>query len=731
MPIFKQKVVRAMTVPKLPKINMPQNMSALLSLKNIQNLSVTGKMGAGFGALVLVLLALAVITVVKFGGIATANKSASAMSASASKVLRAEVRALSAESKIKSYVITPTEQLAQEARTSIGSASKLVANLVDENEHDGAEKQLVHVAALVTTFSEKFESIVKLQSEISSAENARLHKFGPKITESLRQISQTASQQGSMREAYATALTLEAVLATRIAVVKYLTEGSEVAAKNAAESLLELEDTINSVYGIVTTDAMMALADQAILDLTEYQSAFADIRKARTARDGYVSELLTKTGPELEQSLSRLADLYEQNQGSAVAASHDMISAGQVQVGIAALLGLLVAVGASVVSLRLIGQPIRQIAAAMLKLADGDKTVTVSGAERKDEIGEMVRAVTIFKENAVQMEQLQRGQEEERERASQERQALRDRDREAELAQQEREANERKRAEADKKAAMEELATSFESSVKQIVDTVANAAKQIEHGASVAVEAVQSSANTTAEVAAAAEQASMNVSTVASATEEMSQSIEEVAGRVVESSQIADRAVNRAARTDEIVTGLSSDAQRIGEVVELIQSIAEQTNLLALNATIEAARAGDAGKGFAVVASEVKNLAGQTAKATEEIASQINSIQTVTKEAVEAISDIRNVIMEMNEISSIVAAAVEEQSATTVEISRNTQQAATGTQEVAQNILAIRQSADASGSAAQESLQSAGELSRQAEILRGEVDKFVQRIRAA
>jgi methyl-accepting chemotaxis protein len=211
----------------------------------------------------------------------------------------------------------------------------------------------------------------------------------------------------------------------------------------------------------------------------------------------------------------------------------------------------------------------------------------------------------------------------------------------------------------------------------------------------------------------------------------MSKTISEVAARVVDSTLIADRAVVRVKRTDEIVAGLSRDAKKIGDVVSLIQEIAEQTNLLALNATIEAARAGDAGRGFSVVASEVKTLANQTARATQEIAAQVSSIQAVTSEAVEAISEIREIIREMNDISVTVAAAVDQQSVTTTEISRNTQQAAAGTYEVAANIAQVRAGADATGQAAQQSRLAAVDLARQSEHLRREVDAFLDRVRAA
>jgi methyl-accepting chemotaxis protein len=180
---------------------------------------------------------------------------------------------------------------------------------------------------------------------------------------------------------------------------------------------------------------------------------------------------------------------------------------------------------------------------------------------------------------------------------------------------------------------------------------------------------------------------------------------------------------------NEKVQGLADAADKIGEVVALITDIADQTNLLALNATIEAARAGDAGKGFAVVASEVKNLANQTARATEEISTHIGGIQDATKNAVQAIGSIGGIITQMNEITSAIAAAVEEQGAATQEIARNVEEAARGTQDVTSNISQVTQEANETGHSASEVLTAAGELSKQSEILGSEMESFIVEMR--
>jgi methyl-accepting chemotaxis protein len=382
----------------------------------------------------------------------------------------------------------------------------------------------------------------------------------------------------------------------------------------------------------------------------------------------------------------------------AFAIYHHLVLAMLIGVAVAALI---IAVAGFGIGAKF-AKPIRRLTDAMTALAGGNLEVAIDGGARRDEIGDMAKAVQVFKDNAVEMKRLEREAEEQK-----------------------------RRAEVEKRAAMQKLAGDFETRVGGVIQTVTSAATEMQATASSMSSTAEETNRQATAVAAASEQATNNVQTVAAATEEMSSSVGEIGRQVSKSTEIAKRAVVEAEKTNGAVQGLADAATKIGEVVNLISDIAEQTNLLALNATIEAARAGEAGKGFAVVASEVKTLASQTAKATEEIAAQINAIQSAVGGSVEAIKGIGKTIAEISEIATTIASAVEEQGAATQEISRNVQEAAKGTQEVSSNIGQVSEASSATGAAATQVLSAATELSGQAETLRTEVAKFLDEVRAA
>ncbi|MFQ5534450.1 MAG: methyl-accepting chemotaxis protein [Sphingomonadales bacterium] len=366
----------------------------------------------------------------------------------------------------------------------------------------------------------------------------------------------------------------------------------------------------------------------------------------------------------------------------------------------------------------------------MKKLADHDYDVEISETDRPDEIGDMARAVTVFKETGIKAIELEqdRLENERRERLAQEKSRT-----EQEAAREKQLAVERAAAEqkAERQSRIDQLTRNFDREISAEIDGMADQMNELNTTAKAMTDIADATAGQTSAVASAAAEATDNVNSVAAANEELTASIETIAGQISESSRIASEAVVTAQSTDSTFRNLSESAQKIGEVLGLITDIASQTNLLALNATIEAARAGESGRGFAVVASEVKNLATQTAKATDEIGQQILEVQGTTRDAVAAIREISAIIEKINETIADVSAAMDQQQSVTRDISMNMQQAANGTTSVTETIAETEHVAADTGVAAQQVLETTLELSQQSERLRTEINSFLSSVKAA
>jgi methyl-accepting chemotaxis protein len=353
-------------------------------------------------------------------------------------------------------------------------------------------------------------------------------------------------------------------------------------------------------------------------------------------------------------------------------------------------------------ALMLISRPLDQMTQVMGRLAEGSTEVEIPALDRRDEIGAMARAVSVFKSNAMDRVRLEAQQ--------------------VILTEQ---------AEEQRRKSLNDLATMLEGAVNGVVQTVSSACDELERTATSMTSGAEKAGEQVGLISSASEGASENVQMVANSAEELSSSIGEISRQTSQSAEVAGQAATETNETGAAVRSLAETAQKIGDVVKLIHDIAAQTNLLALNATIEAARAGDAGRGFAVVASEVKSLATQTAKATEEITSQVSAIQAATAHAVSSIGAISQTIGKINDITTSIVASVEQQSTATLQISKNAQAASGSTQSVSANIAGIEETVRENNRAAAVVRDESSTLGRQLQEMKKEFRQMVERIRTA
>ncbi|WP_342150047.1 HAMP domain-containing methyl-accepting chemotaxis protein [Methylorubrum sp. SB2] len=594
----------------------------------------------------------------------------------------------------------PKPETLQAMETTRGQLLTLSGEVVRNTINEERRKLYGQITVLAETMKGDLDRLGRSGTAIAET-RARLFSGGDELTKLTGALVREVRVDGSQTQLSQVQSAEAAVLLVRVANWRFLATLDPKGPKTFADNVAKAQAALKVVRASDSEGQFAAALKAAEGALAAYDAAFqaasAAIEDGRVAfADGVkakADQIKAVGRRSREIAEARMAEILTETRAS-------VDTAATVQLGLIALV-LALGAGLAVLIARSIVRPLAGMTGAMNRLAAGETEIVVPGRGGADEIGEMARAVEVFRQNAlarIELEALQVAEQSDRQRR------------------------------ADR---VDALVQGFQRSISGSLDIVTAAATELDATARSMTSVADATSHQADASSGAAGETAGNVEMVAAAAEEMVASLREIERQVLRSSEVAGGASREAQATDAAMSQLDAAASRIGDAVTLISGIAAQTNLLALNATIEAARAGDAGRGFAVVASEVKELAGQTARATDEISGQIAAIQSATAKAAAAMRQIGGTIASINEIAGVIHSTVAEQTAATNEISRNAAEAARGTQDVSAHIERVRTSSVQTGDAAGQVLSAAADLSMQSLSVKREVDGFLEAIRAA
>ncbi|MEM8878702.1 MAG: methyl-accepting chemotaxis protein [Pseudomonadota bacterium] len=676
---------------------------APVSSKNgaFARLSIQNKLFAGFGVVVALTAGLAVYGF--WGSYQAANGFADYRSTARQSNAFSDMKSalLTGRLAVMKYRVADFESAAGEVRTEMARIAERTANLREFAASEADEAVFSGLEAQAQTYAAGFAEATQLQTRRHTLVNEEMTPLGTEVRKDFSEIMRTAYRDNDPHAAYYAGLAQKHLMLARYYAKDFLLSNQDAARERTIEEIGAARSQTQVLLRELQNPTRRQIANGIMEKLDLYESLFQQVAQIITERNAIYANTLDSIGPDMLAQMVTATDAMVAQQDRIGPEISAQFVGQKWMTAIVGLVSLLAGMAMAFFVGRSLSVPIVSMTSAMRRLADEDLETVVPARERGDEIGDMAGAVQVFKDNMIEARRLRAEQSEE--------QTARER----------------------RQAAIEHAISEFQESASSAIENVGGAVGQLESLATSLTATAEETSMQSASVSSSSEEASTNVQTVAASAEELAASIQEISRQVSQSNDMSKQAVTSADHASKQVQGLADAANKIGDVVSMISDIAEQTNLLALNATIEAARAGEAGKGFAVVASEVKTLAEQTGKATSEIGDQIGTMQSATHRAVEAIRDITGLISCMDEISTMIAAAVEEQGSATGEIAANVQQAAAGAQEVSHNIAGVSQAAEETGQASGGVLAASNELGSQAAGLRQQIDTFLGAIRAA
>ncbi len=566
---------------------------------------------------------------------------------------------------------------------------------VDEIKKPERAARVAEMASQITDFAGGVDKIVVLYEERDKIVNAQLDAIGPEVRKKLTEIGTTAARDGDYEAAYAAGAMQEKVLLGRLFVTKFLLTNGHENIERAIDELNQAKANASQLDRSIQNPRRKKLLKEVVTQLSAYQNATTRIGELIAERNTIRDETLVVRG---ESILTHAASV----KASAVADEKKLARSTSADIENSIFLTAATSIAGIVLGIvlawligRMIAGSINRITTAMRELSDGNTQIALPDADRADEIGDMTRAVAIFRDNAIARAELEKDAALERQK------------------------------EALRQNQLDKLISDFRDSISAVLESMGLGTDKMRSSADNLSQMAGQASSDARSALQASSNASENVQTVAAAVEELSSSIQEISSQSNNAYNVVSNLETIAKSTNDDVSALSETADKIGEVVEIIRAIAEQTNLLALNATIEAARAGDAGKGFAVVAAEVKELSRQTAQATEEIGSQISEVQASTRNTVSAINTITDSVTEINQLTAAIASAAEQQDSATREISSSITLASNGSTTASENVNGVTAVIDQTSQEADGVLGVSSELREVGENLSTSVEQFL------